>query len=95
MPWSSMFTITCITMLMMRDPPGEPATRIVRPSRVTMVGDMLLNGRLPGAIALASPCTRPNRLGTPGLMVKSSISSFSKNPVPSGTTTAPNEPLMV
>jgi hypothetical protein len=46
-------------------------------------------------MALASPCTRPNRFGTPGLDVKSSISSLSRKPVPGAITPAPNSPLMV
>ena len=40
------------------------------------------SGRLPGAIALASPCTRPNMFGAPGLAAKSSISLLSRKPVP-------------
>ena len=38
------------------------------------------SGRLPGAMALAAPWTRPNMLATPGFIVKSSISSLSRNP---------------
>ena len=43
---------------------------------------MLERGRLPAAIELASPPSRPNALGEPGLAEKSSISLFSKNPAP-------------
>ena len=60
-----------------------------------MVGLIDDSGRLPGAIALASPCTRPYRLGTPILAVKSSISSFSSTPVPAAVTLAPNQSLSV
>ena len=37
------------------------------PSRSTMVGVMDESGRLPGWIALASPCIRPNMFGVAGL----------------------------
>ena len=60
-----------------------------------MVGVMELKGRLPGAIAFALPCTRPNKFGAPGLAVKSSISSFKKKPVSPAMTLAPKSSLMV
>ena len=82
-------------MVIIREPPGEPSTIATPPSRSTMVGVMEDNGRLPGAIVLGTPCTRPNRLALPGLTVKSSISSFSRNPAPGATTPAPKMPLMV
>ena len=44
---------------MMRLPPGAPMTSTGLPSRDTIVGDIEESGRLPGAIALASPCTSP------------------------------------
>ncbi len=80
---------------MMREPPGVPTTRTGLPSLNTSVGVMELNGRFPGATALALPCTKPNTFGTPGLAVKSSISSFKKNPVLPAITLAPKESLMV
>jgi len=68
-------------MLMIRLPPGVP--RIATRSSVSRkVGVMLESGRLPGAMALALPPTNPYTLGTPGLRLKSSISSFSNTPVP-------------
>ena len=42
-----------------RLPPGLPVARYALPSRSTMVGVIELSGRLPGAIALASPPIRP------------------------------------
>ena len=89
------FSAVSSVIVMMREPPGEPSTRNTRPSRNTIVGAIDESGRLPGAMALAAPCTRPNMLGTPGLDVKSSISSFSRKPVPGAITPAPNSPLMV
>ncbi len=82
-------------MVMMRDPPGEPSTMKVLPSLVTMVGLIELSGRFPGAMALVLPCTSPNRFGTPGFTVKSSISSLRKKPVSPAITLAPNSALMV
>src|SRR5713101_5102308 len=62
-------------------PPGEPVTKLSLPSRIKIVGVMELRGRWPGEMALASDCISPKRaFGTPGCVVKSSISSFSKNP---------------
>ena len=60
-----------------------------------MVGLMELSGVLPGAIAFAAPCTRPNMLGDPGLLVKSSISLFSRTPVPGATRWMPNQSFSV
>jgi hypothetical protein len=65
------------------------------PSFSTMVGVMELKGRLPGAMAFAVPWTKPKRFGTPGFAVKSSISSFKKNPVSPAMTLAPKSSLMV
>lgn len=47
------------------------------------------NMRLPGSMALALPPTTPKALATPGLELKSSISSFSKKPAPLTTTPLP------
>ena len=94
-PCSITLSRTWTSMVMMREPPGEPITMKGLPSRVTMVGLMELKGRLPGAMALALPCTSPKRLGVPGLMVKSSISPLRKKPVSPAMTFAPNSALMV
>ncbi|MOA55333.1 hypothetical protein D3C78_1791100 [compost metagenome] len=67
----------------------------VLPSLVTMVGLMDDSGALPGAMALASPCTRPYMLGTPTLAVKSSISSLRITPVLLAMTPAPNQSFRV
>ncbi len=67
-------------------PPGEPTTINSLLSLVTMVGVMELSIRLPGSIAFACPPTRPNIFGTPGLMLKSSISLFSRKPAPATNT---------
>ena len=87
--------IVCSTAVMIRLPPGVPRTSTGRPSRLTIVGLIELSGRLPGAIALASPCTRPKTLATPGLALKSSISLLSRTPVPAAVTLAPNQSLSV
>ena len=50
--------------------------------------------RLPGAIALFSPSTRPNWFGWPGDAAKSSISLFSRNPAPVTVTALP-KPLLI
>jgi hypothetical protein len=78
-----------------REPPGVPITMATLPSRVRMVGVIDDSGRLPGAMALASPPTTPNMLGAPGLAEKSSISSLSRKPAPSTTTPEPNQPFRV
>ena len=46
-------------MVMMREPPGLPITMKGLPSLETIVGLIDESGVFPGAIALASPCTRP------------------------------------
>ncbi len=89
MPKSSMLISVCALIVMIREPPGEPATSATLPSRSTIVGAMDESGRLPGWIAFFVPCTRPNRFGTPVLTVKSSISSLRKNPVSPAITPAP------
>jgi hypothetical protein len=87
--------IVARTIVMMRDPPGLPVTMRSSPLRVTIVGAIDESGRLPGAISLRTPCTSPYRFGTPGLAVKSSISSLSRKPVSPATTSAPNASLIV
>ena len=80
---------------MMRGPPAAPATRRTLPSATTIVGDMLLRGRLPGWGRFLSDCRRPYALGLPGIVVKSSISLFSANPNPGTTTIEPKVMLIV
>ena len=68
MPKSITLSITSSTVLMMVGPPGEPSTRYGLPSRSD-------DGRshrrerpsCAAAMALASPCTRPIRVGLAGL----------------------------
>ena len=74
--------ITCSTAVEMREPPGAPTVMNSLPSFSTIVGVIDESGRLPGAIALASPCTRPNMFGAPGFDAKSSISLLSRKPRP-------------
>ena len=90
-----MFNAVSSVIVMIRDPPGEPSTSATCPSLITIVGAIDDNGRLPGAIAFAAPCTRPNWLGVFGRVVKSSISSFSTTPVPGAMITAPKLPFSV
>ena len=80
-----MLTIVCSTVLMIMPLPGLPVTSQLRPSLTTIVGAIELSMRLPGAIALVVPVTRPALFGCPGRAVKSSISLFSRKPAP-GTT---------
>jgi hypothetical protein len=94
-PWSMTLMMISSTVEMMRDPPGVPTTNTGLPSLSRIVGVMELNGRLPGAIAFALPCTRPNRFAAPGFAVKSSISSFNRKPVLPAMTLAPKSSLMV
>ena len=89
------FRMLWSTVVMMRLPPGVPTTSTGRPSRATMVGLIELKGRLPGAIALASPWTSPYMLGSPAFALKSSISLLSRTPVPAAMTLAPNQSLRV
>ncbi len=84
------------TVVMMNGPPLAPVTSSGRRSRSrTMVGVMAESMRLPGAMALASPCTRPYMFGVPGRAAKSSISLFSRNPAPATVTADPYQPLIV
>src|SRR6266403_2180811 len=75
-----LITLNSVAEIMV-GPPGEPVTKLSLPSRTRIVGVIELSGRCPGAMAFASDCINPNSaFGTPGCVVKSSISSFSKNP---------------
>ena len=51
----------------MREPPGVPMTMATWPSLSRIVGVMVDSGRLPGAIAFASPPTTPKMFGCAGL----------------------------
>ena len=83
MRWSTTLRITCAVPVMIVGPPAAPTTSSTWPegSR-TIVGDIELRGRLPGATAFCSPSTRPNAFGLPGATARSSISSFMKKPAP-------------
>ena len=59
---------------------ADDEQQLARRGSSTIVGDIALSIRLPGWIAFASPCTRPNMFGLPGCAAKSSISSFRKKP---------------
>ncbi len=61
-------------------PPGVPTLIQSLPSFSTIVGVILLSIRFSGAILFASAPINPNILGTPGLLLKSSISLFRKKP---------------
>ena len=81
MPRRIQFNMLSSVTEMMVGPPGEPVTKLSWPSRRRMVGVMELRGRLPGPMALASDWIKPKRaLGTPGWVVKSSISSLRRKP---------------
>ncbi len=54
-----------------------------------MVGVMLESMRFPGAMAFASPCTSPIWFTAPTAVVKSSISSLSRNCAPGTVKAAP------
>src|SRR5438034_11000496 len=85
-----MSEMTWYTAVGMRDPPGEPNTSCSPPlGSSTMDGVMADNMRLPGAMAFASPCTSPNRLGLPSAVMKSSISSYNTNAAPVTLTALP------
>ena len=53
------------------------------------MGVMLDSGRFLGAIAFAAPWISPNMFGRPIFEVKSSISSFKRNPSPSAVAPEP------
>ncbi|MNL69313.1 hypothetical protein D3C87_1941610 [compost metagenome] len=59
MPKSTTLRIVSSVIVMMREPPGLPITMKGLPSLVTIVGLMEDSGVFFGAMALASPCTRP------------------------------------
>ena len=84
------------TVVMMNGPPLAPVTSSGRWSLSrTMVGVIADSMRLPGAMALASPWTRPYMFGVPGFAAKSSISLFRRNPPPVTVTADPYQPLRV
>ena len=72
--------MVCKTEVIIVDPPGVPTTIYKLPFFSTIVGVIELNIRFSGSILLASAPISPNILGTPGLLLKSSISLFKKNP---------------
>src|SRR4051794_4925585 len=77
-------------------PPAPPTTRTTFPSgAVTIVGAIDDSIRLPGAIAFASPCTRPKPFAVPGTAAKSSISLLSTKPPPFTVTPEPYHQLIV
>ena len=78
-----------MTLVMMREPPVEPVANTGTLPSKTMMGVIELSGRLPAAISLAFPPIRPKALGTPDLTEKSSISLFSRMPVPRATMPEP------
>ena len=81
---------------MILGPPAAPRANTGSPSlSSTIVGLMLERGRFPAAIALFSAPTRPNALGTPGWLEKSSISLFNTTPVPGTITFDPKEVFTV
>ena len=68
---------TCSTVVMIVEPPGEPAAKYGAPSFNTMVGLMLDRGRLPGAGRFGSYTP-----GADAAKSKSVISLFSRKPRP-------------
>ena len=82
------------------------STILIREGSVSFTGETLTGNagidgdiddsmRLPGSILLRTPWTRPNVFGSPGLAVKSSISSLRKNPADSRYTPEPNRSFSV
>ena len=70
--------------------PGAPTPTSSFPwGSITRLGVMAESIRLPGLMALVSPCTRPYMLGFPGAVAKSSISSLRRNPAPLTVTALP------
>ena len=88
---SKSITLTTMfsTVLIIVRLPGLPVTSMTLPLRAMIVGVCELSMRLPGAIKLASVPIAPLRSVTPGLRLKSSISSLSRNPAPLTTTREP------
>src|SRR4051812_31856870 len=77
-------------------PPAAPTVITGFPAlSSTIVGLMLDNGRLPGAMLLFSAPTSLNLFGTPGKIEKSSISLLRTTPVPGTITLEPNVVLTV
>ena len=64
----------------MVDPPGVPTTIHSAPFFSIIVGVIELNILFSGAISFAFAPSKPNIFGTPGLLLKSSISLFKKKP---------------
>ena len=95
MPKSMTFMMAWNTEVKIVDPPGVPTTMATAPSSSRIVGVMDDSMRLPGWISFASLPTTPYAFGTPGLMLKSSISLFSRNPAPVTTTPLPKPRLSV
>ena len=67
------FRMTCKTVLMIVGPPEAPAVSTGRPRCITIIGDILESGRLPGAISLATAPSSLKTLGTPGPAAKSTL----------------------
>ena len=79
MPWSSRFSVTLNTELMIVEPPGEPYAMMGSPSALKIiVGTMLLRGRLPGATSLVAGC--PVNGFVDGVKLKSVSSLLSRKP---------------
>ena len=72
--------MVCSTEVIIVDPPGVPTDINNFPFFSTIVGVIELSIRFPAAMLFASPPVTPNILGTPGLLLKSSISLFKKKP---------------
>ena len=87
--WTNTFNMHCKTVVIIFDPPGDPIVMIGIPSYIKIVGVIELRGLLLGSIAFALSPTRPQVLDVPGLIEKSSISLFNKNPAPSTTCLLP------
>ena len=74
---------TCVTVVMIVDPPGEPTTKRTSPSSSTIVGDIDDRGRLPGSTMFGSAGF--------GTKLKSVSSLFSRKPRPG--TVIPDPPV--
>jgi hypothetical protein len=77
------------TVLMIVRPPGDPVISTTLPPFDTIVGVIELSIRLPGSIRFAGVPTVPSDSVTPGFLLKSPISLFSRNPAPLTTTREP------
>ena len=88
--------MTCATVVMMVGPPGVPTTMNSLPPRSRTIDGVIAESmRLPGAIAFASPCTKPYMFGLPGAEAKSSISLLRRKPAPVTVTPLPKPPFRV